>query len=97
VFGSTLFGFAAALPSGDGPKGAKRPRAWGKLVGPLFGGRPGHAAARQAHRVAALLHRAWRRRRSRNCLARMDGYMLKDIGLTYAEAEAELNKPFWID
>jgi uncharacterized protein YjiS (DUF1127 family) len=96
VFGSTLFGFAPSLPSGEGPKGANRPRSSGKLVGPLFGGRPGDAVARQAHRVAALLRRAWRRHRSRNCLARMDSHMLKDIGLTYAEAEAELNKPFWI-
>ncbi|HUB43368.1 MAG TPA: DUF1127 domain-containing protein [Acetobacteraceae bacterium] len=96
MFGSTLFGFAPSLPSGDGPKGANRPGSWGKLVGPLFGGRPGHAGARHAHRLVELLRRAWRRQRSRNCLARMDGYMLKDIGLTYAEAEAELNKPFWI-
>lgn len=96
MFGGTLFGFAPSLPSGDGPKGANGPTPWGKLFGPLFGGRPGRAAARHGQRVVGLLRRAWRRHRSRNCLARMDSHMLKDIGLTYAKAEAELNKPFWI-
>ena len=26
---------------------------------------------------------------------RADGHMLKDIGVSFAEAEAEANKPFW--
>jgi uncharacterized protein YjiS (DUF1127 family) len=38
---------------------------------------------------------AWRRYRSRPRIAQLDGHMLKDIGVTFAEAEAEANKPFW--
>ena len=45
--------------------------------------------------------RAWlrewrRRRRSRTLLANLDSHMLKDIGITYAEAEYEVNKLFWL-
>ena len=41
--------------------------------------------------------REWRRRhRSRTSLAELNGHMLKDIGVTYAEAEHEANKPFWL-
>lgn len=45
--------------------------------------------------VLALALAAWRRRRSRNHLAAFDDHMLKDIGVTRAEAEREANKPFW--
>ena len=38
---------------------------------------------------------AWRRRRSRNLLSQLDDYMLRDIGVTRAEAQLEANKPFW--
>jgi uncharacterized protein YjiS (DUF1127 family) len=38
---------------------------------------------------------AWRRYRSRQRIAQLDPHLLKDIGVTYAEAEAEANKPFW--
>lgn len=41
------------------------------------------------------LRLAWRRYRSRQRIAELDGYLLKDIGVTFAEAEAEANKPFW--
>jgi uncharacterized protein YjiS (DUF1127 family) len=41
------------------------------------------------------LRAAWRRQRTRRCLAELDAHMLKDIGISYAEAEAEANKPFW--
>jgi uncharacterized protein YjiS (DUF1127 family) len=44
----------------------------------------------------ATLRAAWRRQRTRRCLAELDAYMLKDIGVSYAEAEAEANKPFWV-
>jgi uncharacterized protein YjiS (DUF1127 family) len=44
----------------------------------------------------ATLRAAWRRQRTRSCLAELDAYMLKDIGVSYAEAEAEANKPFWV-
>jgi uncharacterized protein YjiS (DUF1127 family) len=40
--------------------------------------------------------REWRRRRNgRLELARFDERMLRDIGLTRADAEYEMNKPFW--
>ena len=38
---------------------------------------------------------AYRRHHSRAALARLDGYMLKDIGVSPSEAEHEANKPFW--
>jgi uncharacterized protein YjiS (DUF1127 family) len=38
---------------------------------------------------------AWRRQRSRRRIAQLDAHALKDIGVSYAEAEAEANKPFW--
>ncbi len=38
---------------------------------------------------------AWRRYRSRQALAQLDARLLRDIGVTFAEAENEVNKPFW--
>jgi uncharacterized protein YjiS (DUF1127 family) len=38
----------------------------------------------------------WRRHQSRTRLAELDAHMLKDIGVTFAEAEREVNKPFWL-
>jgi uncharacterized protein YjiS (DUF1127 family) len=38
---------------------------------------------------------AWRRYRSRQRISELDGHILKDIGVTFAEAENEANKPFW--
>jgi uncharacterized protein YjiS (DUF1127 family) len=38
---------------------------------------------------------AWRRYRSRQSITQLDGHMLKDIGVSFAEAELEANKPFW--
>ena len=38
---------------------------------------------------------AWRRHRSRRHIAQLDAHMLKDIGVSFADAEAEANKPFW--
>jgi len=45
--------------------------------------------------LAQSLRAAWQRQRSRHRLARLDAHALRDIGVTYAEAEAEANKPFW--
>jgi uncharacterized protein YjiS (DUF1127 family) len=46
-------------------------------------------------RLAASL-RVWRERRaSRDELAKLDPRMLRDIGVTPAEAWLEINKPFW--
>ena len=43
----------------------------------------------------ASIRSAWRRYRSRQRISELDGHMLKDIGVSFAEAEAEANKPFW--
>ena len=53
---------------------------------------------RMATGFAALsrgLRAAWRRQRSRHAIAGLDARMLKDIGITHSDAEAEANKPFW--
>ena len=39
---------------------------------------------------------AWQRRRTRVCLSQLDDRMLKDIGVTRAEAGHEAGKPFWL-
>jgi len=38
---------------------------------------------------------AWRRHHSRQRIADLDPYLLKDIGVSRSEAEHEANKPFW--
>jgi uncharacterized protein YjiS (DUF1127 family) len=49
-------------------------------------------------RDALGLVRSWRERaRQRGQLARLDLRLLRDIGITAAEAERECNKPFWQD
>jgi uncharacterized protein YjiS (DUF1127 family) len=45
--------------------------------------------------LIASLREAWRLRRSRQQIAKLDPRLLKDIGVSYAEAELEANKPFW--
>ena len=48
-----------------------------------------------AHRIPAAI-REWRRRmRDRARLAELDERMLRDIGLTRADTEFLINKPFW--
>lgn len=37
----------------------------------------------------------WQRHRSRKRIAELDADALKDIGVSFTEAEAEANKPFW--
>lgn len=41
------------------------------------------------------LREMFRRRRSRRAISGLDRHMLKDIGISYAEAEFEANKPAW--
>jgi uncharacterized protein YjiS (DUF1127 family) len=53
-------------------------------------GRPSRAASSWDSMRAS-----WRRYRSRQNIAQLDSHMLKDIGVSFAEAEAEANKPFW--
>ena len=46
--------------------------------------------------VAGAVRTALRRRRTRHAIAGLDRFLLKDIGVSYAEAEAEANRPFWV-
>jgi uncharacterized protein YjiS (DUF1127 family) len=45
--------------------------------------------------IGGKIRAAWRRHRSRMALAQLDTHLLRDIGVTFAEAENEANKPFW--
>jgi len=54
-----------------------------------------HALVAQSPSVWAGLRGTWRRYRSRQRIAQLDSQMLKDIGISFAEAEAEANKPLW--
>ena len=43
----------------------------------------------------SALRAAWRRGRTRRRIAQLDSHLLKDLGISFADAEAEANKPFW--
>jgi len=45
--------------------------------------------------IGVMLRRAWRRWRTRRSIADLDAHALRDIGVTFTEAENEANKPFW--
>jgi uncharacterized protein YjiS (DUF1127 family) len=45
--------------------------------------------------LVGRVRRAWRVWQSRRRIATLDARLLKDIGVSYAEAEQEANKPFW--
>lgn len=53
------------------------------------------AMRRGARRLMGVLRLWRRRRRDRREVARLDDRMLKDVGLTRADAEFLINKPFW--
>lgn len=53
------------------------------------------ALARQRGASWEAIRAAWRRYQSRRRIAQLDSRMLKDVGISFAEAEAEANKPFW--
>ena len=56
----------------------------------------GGLQARAAIGFARLLH--WRElARQRRALLALSDHMLKDIGITRAEAEREARRPFWSD
>jgi uncharacterized protein YjiS (DUF1127 family) len=65
----------------------------------LFGAparlRPQQSSLRPRLPSWAPIRSAWRRYRSRQSISTLDGHLLKDIGVSFAEAEAEANKPFW--
>ena len=46
--------------------------------------------------LSCVLHRLEIARQRRQ-LARLDDYMLRDIGLSRADVEPEIKKPFWRD
>jgi len=93
----TLSGFTPSLPAveppGSGRANGAGPRWW---RGSGFSGAPRRLPAAWYTGARAMLREAWRRHRTRRSLAGMSGHLLKDIGISYAEAEAEVNKPFWI-
>jgi len=91
-------GFAPPLPPFKGPRNGRANQSSPRRMPrwPAFGGPSRHLAAGFSARMRGMLVEAWRRHRTRRCLAGMSSYLLKDIGISYAEAEAEANKPFWV-
>ncbi|MDP4033427.1 MAG: DUF1127 domain-containing protein [Pseudorhodobacter sp.] len=61
----------------------------------LFPQRPLALFARIAFTVALVVLRWKERRHCRRALARLDARLLRDIGLSQAEAASEVAKPFW--
>jgi uncharacterized protein YjiS (DUF1127 family) len=79
TLGSTL---ATRMPA--------RPRAVAPRKGDLYG------SARLGLRHGLDTLRRWRQRaRGRKQLRRFDDHLLRDIGITRLQAEAEADKPFW--
>ena len=72
------------------PLAGGKPRVRGRRGGP--GGVPFGARVRA---VWSALLAAWRRQQSRARITGIDAHLLKDMGVTFAEAEHEANKPFW--
>ena len=77
-------------PARRRPLVAGKPRVRGRRWGP--GGLPFGALARAVWRGLVA---AWRRQQSRARITGLDAHLLKDMGVTFAEAEHEANKPFW--
>jgi uncharacterized protein YjiS (DUF1127 family) len=48
-----------------------------------------------AARLLVRLQLCWQNRRTRWQLAQLDARQLADAGITHAERDAELDKPFW--
>lgn len=64
----------------------------------LHARRPAGGARRRGHRLEHALAtlREWHRRsQDRGRIAHFDDRMLRDIGLTRADADRLANKPFW--
>lgn len=62
---------------------------------PRRSGKRSRAGAKSTWTLRSLLRQAWHRRRTRTLLSELDDRMLKDIGVTRAEADREANKSFW--
>ena len=69
------------------------------LAGAARGAAPRHAGriVAVATLLADLLSTWLRRARERSALQGLDDGMLKDIGVTRADIEFEVHKPFWRD
>lgn len=80
------------VPFSTAPPGELRPRQWSPSTPHLF-----RAPEKRPFlvRLVQIVREFRRRQRSRRELARFDATMLKDIGLTYTDAEIEINKAFW--
>ncbi|MBF5094456.1 DUF1127 domain-containing protein [Azospirillum sp. INR13] len=52
-------------------------------------------ASRPLWRLLDLLFSALERRKQRHALMGLDDHLLKDIGVSRAEVEQEVSKPFW--
>jgi uncharacterized protein YjiS (DUF1127 family) len=97
----TTIASSLAPPWGPGKDGwglARKVVAEPRVPRPGVPGLRGAASPGERSRAGfwAMLRAAWRRHRTRSRLADLDAYLLKDIGVSYAEAEAEANKPFWV-
>lgn len=60
-------------------------------------GRGRFPAGRWLHAAFAMLERAHQRRRQRRALAGLDARLLRDVGISAAQARCEAAKPFWRD
>jgi uncharacterized protein YjiS (DUF1127 family) len=66
----------------------------GMLGRPFYGDLPPLALRPRGRALAVLLR--WRERaRQRRQLREMNDHLLRDIGITRAEAQAEAERPFW--
>ncbi|HET8997827.1 MAG TPA: DUF1127 domain-containing protein [Acetobacteraceae bacterium] len=74
---------------------ARTRRSWIPGMAGFGAGRSGWPVQTGPQGLGAWLRAAWRRHRSRQQIARLDAQTLRDIGVSYAEAENEANKPFW--
>jgi uncharacterized protein YjiS (DUF1127 family) len=79
---------AAIIEIGAGPRGAAASTATAPTQG---------EPVRQSSApvLFGLLREGWRRHCTRAFLSQLDERMLRDIGVTPAEADYEANKPFW--
>jgi uncharacterized protein YjiS (DUF1127 family) len=57
--------------------------------------RPDQPKPQMRGKIMVWLDEAVRRHRSRQSISGLNAWMLKDIGVSFAEAEFEANKPFW--